>query len=119
MRDGVVSHRHTNGNGIYLPAASTSAMSSTTNSIVVVSNSQKQSVSDAIQNVALPPSAAPTLYKVARREFAGAKVHLFNEFITFNWQKKQFHHVFLFINRKMAQLLLIFRNKSITLEHLS
>ena len=70
----MVSHRHTNGNGIYLPAASTSAMSSTTNSIVVVSNSQKQSVSDAIQNVVLPPTAAPTLSKVARREFANAKV---------------------------------------------
>ena len=53
--DGMVSHPHTNGNGIYLPAASTSAMSSTTNSIVVVSNSQKQSVSDAFQNVVLPP----------------------------------------------------------------
>ena len=74
MRDDVVSHRHTNGNGIYLPVASTSAMSSTTNSIVVVSNSQKQSVSDAIQNVVLPPSAAPTFYKVARRGFANVKV---------------------------------------------
>ena len=27
VRDGMVSHRHTNGNDIYLPAASTSAMS--------------------------------------------------------------------------------------------
>ena len=70
----MVSHRHTNGNGIYLPVASTSAKFSTTNSIVVVSNSQKQSVSDAIQNVALPPSAAPTLTKSVRRELAGAKV---------------------------------------------
>jgi len=55
VREGMDSLRHTNGNGIYLPVASTSAMFSTTNSIVVVSNSQKQSVSDAFQNVVLPP----------------------------------------------------------------
>ena len=41
---------------------------------VEVSNCQKQSVSDAFQNVVLPPSAAPTLYKMARREFASAKI---------------------------------------------
>ena len=70
----MVSHRHTNGDGIYLPAASTSAMSSTTNSIVVVSNSQKQSVSDAFQNVVLPPDSRSISYKVDRREFANAKV---------------------------------------------
>ena len=70
----MVSHLHTNGNSIYLPVASTSAMFSTTNSIVVVSNSQKQSVSDAFQNVVLPPSAAPTSYKVAQRELASAKL---------------------------------------------
>ena len=75
----MVSHRHTNGNSIYLPVASTSAMSSTTNSIVVVSNSQKQSVSDASQNVVLPTYAAPIIYKMARREFASAKVRSFLE----------------------------------------
>ena len=71
----MVSHRHTNGNGIYLPAASTSAMSLTTNSIVVVSNSQKQSVSDASQNVVLPPHSRSDIpKKPAGREFASAKV---------------------------------------------
>ena len=73
----MVSHLHTNGDGIYLPVASTSAMFSTTNSIVVVSNSQKQSVSDAFQYVVLPPSAAPTFFKMARRELAGAKLLIF------------------------------------------
>ena len=73
----MVSHRHTNGNGIYLPAASTSAMSLTTNSIVVVSNSQKQSVSDASQNVVLPPRSRSDIpKKPARREFASAKVQI-------------------------------------------
>ena len=73
----MVSHRHTNGNGIYLPAASTSAMFSTTNSIVVVSNSQKQSVSDASQNVVLPPRSRSDIpKKPARREFASAKVQI-------------------------------------------
>ena len=33
VRDDMVSHRHTNENGIYLPVASTSAMFKTTNSI--------------------------------------------------------------------------------------
>ena len=89
----MVSHRHTNGNGIYLPAASTSAMFSTTNSIVVVSNSQKQSVSDAFQNVVLP-IAAPTSYKVARRELAGAKVLNFLR-ITFEF----FKNLHLFIGK--------------------
>lgn len=60
----MVSHLHTNGNGIYLPAASTSAMFSTTNSIVVVSNSQKQSVSDTFQIVVLPLPAAPSNIEV-------------------------------------------------------
>ena len=46
----MVSHRHTNGNGIYLPAASTSAMFSTTNSEISK--------------------------KSARREFASAKVQI-------------------------------------------
>ena len=41
---------------------------------VEVSESQKQSVSDAFQNVVLPPSAAPAFLKVARRELAGAKL---------------------------------------------
>ena len=49
----------------------------TTNSIVVVSNSQKQSVSDAFQYVVFPPSAAPTFFKMARRELAGAKLLIF------------------------------------------
>ena len=87
----MVSHLHTNGNGIYLPVASTSVMFSTTNSIVVVSNSQKQNVSDAFQNVALPPSAAPTTYKVARRELANAKVLI-------NIQFSMILHIFLLIS---------------------
>lgn len=70
----MVSHRHTNGNGIYLPAASTSAKLLTAILEVEVPESQKQSVSDAFQNVVLPPSAAPTFSKVARRELAGAKL---------------------------------------------
>jgi hypothetical protein len=83
----MVSCRHTNGNGIYLPVAPTSAMFLTCFSRVAVSNNQKQSASDAIQNVVLPPSAAPTLCKVAWREFAGAKVHLFNEFYNLSLAK--------------------------------
>ena len=70
----MISHRHTNGNGIYLPVASTSAMFSTTNSIVVVSNSQKQSVSDAFQNVVLPPYSRSTFFEVVQRELTGTKV---------------------------------------------
>ena len=42
------------GRYIYPPAAPTSAMFSTTNSIVVVSNSQKQSVSDAFSKCSAP-----------------------------------------------------------------
>ena len=44
---------------------------------VEVSNCQKQSVSDAFQYVVLPPSAAPTFFKMARRELAGAKLLIF------------------------------------------
>ena len=57
---------------IYLPAAPTSAKFLTCFSSVVVSNRQKQSVSDAFQNVVLPPSSAPTSFEVARRELAVA-----------------------------------------------
>ena len=74
MLDGIVSRRHTNGTVIYLPVASTSALFLITYSFVEVSNYQKQSVSDAFQIVVLPPSPAPTIYQVARREFAGAKL---------------------------------------------
>ena len=52
----MVSHRHTYGNGIYLPVASTSAMLLTAILEVEVPESQKQSVSDAFHNVVLPPS---------------------------------------------------------------
>ena len=75
VRDGVVSHRHTNGNGIYLPAASTSAKLLTAILEVEVPESQKQSVSDAFHNVVLPPyyhSDIPRM--LAWRELAGAKV---------------------------------------------
>ena len=72
VHDGLVSYRHTYGNGIYLPAAPTSAKFLTCFSSVVVSNRQKQSVSDAFQNVVLPPSSAPTSFEVARRELAVA-----------------------------------------------
>ena len=54
----------------YLPAAPTSAKFLTCFSSVVVSYRQKQSVSDAFQNVVLPPSSAPTSFEVARRELA-------------------------------------------------
>ena len=74
VRDGMVCHRHTYGNGIYLPAAPTSAMSLTINSIMVVSNSQIQGVSDAFQNVVPPPIAASSSFKMIRRELASAKI---------------------------------------------
>ena len=64
---------------IYLPAAPTSAKFLTCFSSVVVSNRQKQSVSDAFQNVVLPPSSAPTSFEVARRELAVAKLGKENE----------------------------------------
>lgn len=51
-------------------------MSPTPNSIVLDLNRQKQSVSDAIQDVVTPPSAAPTLYLVASYEFSWAKIQL-------------------------------------------
>ena len=73
----MVSHRHTNGNGIYLPVASTSAMPLTAILEVVVPESQKQSVSDASQNVVLPPHSRSDIpKKPARREFASAKVQI-------------------------------------------
>ena len=70
----MVSLRHAKRDGIYLPVAPTSAMSLILRSNFLGSNDQKQSVSDAFQNVVLPPIAAPTSCKVAQREFATAKI---------------------------------------------
>ena len=80
----MVSHRHTYGNGIYLPVASTSAMLLTAILEVEVPESQKQSVSDAFHNVVLPPSLFTAPYLSQDRQQrrgtdAGAKVRSFFE----------------------------------------
>ena len=63
VREGIVSLRHAKRDGIYLPVAPTSAMSLTLRSNFLGSNGQKQSVSDAFQNVVLPPSSRSSLLR--------------------------------------------------------
>ena len=59
-------------------------------SSVVVSNRQKQSVSDAFQNVVLPPDSRSSLLReVAQRELAMAKLHKIVKPYALNRQKTQ------------------------------
>ena len=73
----MVSPLHAGGTVYTYPVASTSAMFLTLRSNFPGSNGQKQSVSDAFQNVVLPPYSRSTFFKVARRELANAKILLF------------------------------------------